>query len=89
MLASTELLNKKRNNELRVYKVVDHLVATSGFVETDMNKQIATDYMDAMLQQISLGRIAKPEEIAKVAVFLASDDSSYITGQIIRVDGGM
>lgn len=60
-----------------------------GFVETDMNQQIAEDYVESMLQQIALGRIAKPEEIARVAVFLASDDSSYITGQIIRVDGGM
>lgn len=60
-----------------------------GFVETDMNKQIATDYMESMLENISFGRIAKPEEIAKVAIFLASDDSSYITGQIIRVDGGI
>jgi 3-oxoacyl-[acyl-carrier protein] reductase len=60
-----------------------------GFVETDMNKQIAADYMETMLQQIALGRIAKPEEVAHVAVFLASDESSYLTGQIIRVDGGI
>lgn len=60
-----------------------------GLVDTDMNKQIASDYMDVVIQQTALGRIAKPEEIARVAVFLASDDSSYITGQIIRVDGGM
>lgn len=60
-----------------------------GFVETDMNQQIAADYVESMMQQIALGRVAKPEEIAKVAVFLASDDSSYMTGQIIRVDGGI
>lgn len=60
-----------------------------GFVGTDMNKQIAADYMESMLQQIAVGRIADPEEIAKVAVFLASDDSSYMTGQIVRVDGGI
>lgn len=60
-----------------------------GFVGTDMNKQIAADYMESMLQQIAVGRIADPEEIAKVAVFLASDDASYITGQIVRVDGGI
>jgi len=60
-----------------------------GFVETDMNKQIATEYMETMLQQIALGRIAKPEEVARIAVFLASEESSYMTGQIIRVDGGM
>ncbi len=60
-----------------------------GFVETDMNKQIAEDYMESMKQQISLGRIAHPEEVASLAVFLASDESSYITGQVIRIDGGM
>ena len=60
-----------------------------GFVNTDMNKQISADYMETMLQQIALGRIAKPEEVARIAVFLASDESSYITGQIIRIDGGM
>lgn len=60
-----------------------------GFVETDMNKQIAEDYMESLKQQISLGRIANPEEVASLAVFLASDDSSYITGQVIRIDGGL
>lgn len=60
-----------------------------GFVGTDMNKQIDADYMESMLQQIAVGRIAEPSEIAKVAVFLASDDSSYMTGQIVRVDGGI
>lgn len=60
-----------------------------GFVETDMNKQIDEDYMNSMKQQISLGRIAYPEEVASLAVFLASDESSYMTGQVIRIDGGM
>ena len=60
-----------------------------GFVETDMNKQISNDYLNAAIQEVALGRIANPIEIARVAVFLASDDSSYITGQIIRIDGGM
>lgn len=60
-----------------------------GFVETDMNKQISADYLESMLQQIALGRTAKPEEVARTAVFLASDESSYMTGQIIRIDGGM
>lgn len=60
-----------------------------GFVGTDMNKQIAADYMQNMLQNIAIGRIAEPEEIARLAVFLASDDASYITGQVVRIDGGM
>ncbi len=60
-----------------------------GFVETDMNRQISNDYMDKMKQQIALGRIAAPSEVASIAVFLASDEASYITGQVIRIDGGM
>lgn len=60
-----------------------------GFVETDMNELISADYMESMLQQIALGRMAKPDEVARTAVFLASDESSYLTGQIIRVDGGL
>jgi len=60
-----------------------------GFVETDMNKQISADFLESMLQQIALGRTAKPEEVANIVCFLASDEASYITGQIIRVDGGM
>ncbi len=60
-----------------------------GFVETSMNKQIPPEYMNSVMQQIALGRLAKPEEVANVAVFLASDASSYMTGQVIRVDGGI
>lgn len=60
-----------------------------GFVETDMNKQITSEYLSAALQEVALGRVADPDEIAHVAVFLASDESSYLTGQILRIDGGM
>ena len=60
-----------------------------GFVDTDMNSQISEDYMQKMIEQISIGRLANAEEIANLAVFLGSDDSSYMTGQIIRIDGGI
>lgn len=60
-----------------------------GFVETDMNKQITSEYLSAALKEVALGRVADPDEIAHVAVFLASDESSYLTGQILRIDGGM
>jgi len=60
-----------------------------GFVDTDMNKQIAADYMESMLPQIALERVADVSEVANTVLFLASDESSYITGQVIRIDGGM
>ena len=60
-----------------------------GFVDTDMNKQIAADYMESILPQIALERVADVSEVANTVLFLASDESSYITGQVIRIDGGM
>lgn len=60
-----------------------------GFVDTDMSSQISKGFMEKKLELISIGRLANVGEIAKLAVFLGSDDASYITGQVIRIDGGM
>ena len=59
-----------------------------GFIETDMTKDFSNQSKEDFLKSIPLGRLGKPEDIAKVAVFLASDESNYIVGQIINVDGG-
>ncbi len=59
------------------------------FVETDILIQTAEGIKEQFLTQSSLKRLATPEEIANTALFLASDEASYVTGQIIRVDGGM
>jgi 3-oxoacyl-[acyl-carrier protein] reductase len=59
-----------------------------GFVETPMTDAIPDRIRDKAIAAIPLGRVAKPEEIAAVAAFFASDDASYITGQTLLVDGG-
>lgn len=60
-----------------------------GFIETDMTDELGTDVRESILNQITLGRLGRPEEIATVVDFLASDEAGYITGQTINVNGGM
>jgi 3-oxoacyl-[acyl-carrier protein] reductase len=59
-----------------------------GFVETPMTDAVPDRIRDKAIAAIPLGRVAKPEEIAAVAAFFASDEASYITGQTLLVDGG-
>ena len=54
-----------------------------------MNSFLSEDERIELEEEIPLGRFGRAEEIAKTAVFLASEDSSYITGQVIRVDGSL
>ncbi|MGI6721447.1 MAG: 3-oxoacyl-[acyl-carrier-protein] reductase [Anaerovoracaceae bacterium] len=60
-----------------------------GFIETDMTNVLTDDQKKAAAENISLRRTGKPEDVAGLALFLASDLGSYITGQIIGVDGGL
>mgnify|MGYP001580064067 CR=1 FL=1 len=60
-----------------------------GFIETDMTAKLPPDVRERMLTEIPLGKFAAPQEVAKAALFLSSELSDYITGQVIQVDGGM
>ena len=59
-----------------------------GWVDTDMNKDLSKEFIEDETEKIYLKRFAKPDEIAKAILFLASDDAGYITGSILVVDGG-
>jgi NAD(P)-dependent dehydrogenase (short-subunit alcohol dehydrogenase family) len=62
-----------------------------GVIETDMTRWVMDDpeTLEAVLGKIPQGRVGQPEEVASIITFLASDESSYVTGQAIYVDGGM
>jgi 3-oxoacyl-[acyl-carrier protein] reductase len=60
-----------------------------GFIETEMTHTLDEKTKEAFLKSIPLGRLAKPEEVSNLVLFLASDQSSYITGQVISVCGGL
>jgi len=60
-----------------------------GFIATDMTAALPTEARDALLGQIALGRLGQPADVAGVVLFLASELASYITGQVLVVDGGM
>lgn len=60
-----------------------------GFIETNMTATLKPELKQAILDSIPLGKIGQPEEVAKAVAFLASDWNTYITGQVIQVDGGL
>jgi 3-oxoacyl-[acyl-carrier protein] reductase len=60
-----------------------------GLIETEMVKKMPKEMLDQVLKMTPLKRIGKPEEVAKVVVFLVSEEANYITGQVIRIDGGL
>src|SRR5437667_5301 len=74
--------------EMAVRNITCNAVAP-GFVPTDLTKALLKQMEETILKQIPLGRFGTVEDVANAIAFLASDEASYITGQVIVVDGGM
>lgn len=81
-------LTKSVAKELASRNITANAIAP-GFVKTEMTDVLPDDVKETAMKQIPLARFAEPEDIANAAVFLASDMVSYITGQVLLVDGGM
>ena len=81
-------LTKTIARELASRNILVNAIAP-GFVDTDMTAVLDEEYRQKLTEQIPLKRIATPQEIAEVALFLAGPGASYLTGQCISVDGGM
>jgi len=85
MIAQAKVLSR----EVGMYNIRVNTIAP-GLTDTDMMRQSTPkEIVNEVISRVSLKRIANPEEIANVALLLSSDLSNYITGQVIRVDGGM
>lgn len=82
------LATKTIANELAPYGIRVNTLAP-GIIETDMLLQMETKAREQYMSTNAMHRAGKPEEVAQAALFLASDMSSYMTGQVIRVDGGL
>src|SRR5690606_25474219 len=79
---------KSLAKELASRNVRANLVSP-GFIDTDMTRELPEDVRKAMLGTIPMGRLGSAEEVANAVLFLASDAASYVTGEVIRVNGGM
>lgn len=80
--------SKSAAKELAARGITVNMVAP-GFIDTDMTAVLADKVKEAMVKEIPLRRMGRPEDVANAVLFLVSDCSSYITGQVINVDGGM
>jgi 3-oxoacyl-[acyl-carrier protein] reductase len=76
------------SNELGIFNIRVNAIAP-GVTKTDMFKQMSSDAIEKLIRSSALKRAAEPKDIANVALFLASDLSSHVTGQVIRADGGI
>lgn len=81
-------LTKSAAKELGSRNILINAIAP-GFIETDMTHVLSEDVKKTILKQIPIGKLGTPIDVAKAALYLASDESSFVTGQVLTVDGGM
>ena len=81
-------LSKSISKEMGSRNITSNVVAP-GYIETDMTSFLNEQNKENIIEQLSIKRIGKPEDISNVVSFLCSDESEYITGQVIPVDGGL
>jgi 3-oxoacyl-[acyl-carrier protein] reductase len=86
--AGAEGFSRALARELASRAVTVNCIAP-GFIDTDMTRALPEDQRDSLKQQIPLGRLGTPEEIAGLASFLCSDLAGYITGETVHINGGM
>lgn len=81
-------LTKTLAREYASRKITVNAVAP-GYIETDMTSGLSEELQKKIVEQTPLGRVGTPQEVAAAVVFLASDEAAYVTGQVVRVNGGM
>ena len=81
-------LSKSISREMGSRNITSNVVAP-GYIETDMTSFLDGQNKENIIEQLSIKRIGKPEDISNVVSFLCNDESEYITGQVIPVDGGL
>ena len=79
---------KSVSKEMGARNITSNVIAP-GYIETDMTSFLSEENKENIIEQLSIKRIGKPEDISNVVSFLSSEKSEYITGQVISVDGGL
>ena len=86
--AGIEAMTKSLAREVGIKNITVNCIAP-GFIETDMTKDLDSDYIKTIQSGIPLERLGKPEEVASLVKYISSDDANYITGQTIHINGGL
>ena len=81
-------LSKSIAKEMGSRNITSNVIAP-GYIDTDMTAFLTDEQKDNIIEQLSIKRIGKPEDVANIVSFLSSEESEYITGQVIPVDGGI